>query len=343
MEGEPTVTEQEEFEFRARAEAESQTQQPSMGNQLLEAGSKADPQSLLKTAAPSNVLNKLGVASANAPGMTNLLLNSMPGGDTSQIMPSIKNIQNNPSQGKNALTRALATQGGSPLRPQEKAPALAGTLAGTAIEMTAPNLGKPGIKPTGPFSAGFESPETAGMGSFGKAGEALSKAKRGAGMTIDAGEVNDIMDKMEAPGGFRKLLTEARNFVSGGMKGDVSAVKLLSYKQILGQAQSDPELSGLADIYAQGSQKVSEKLAEKYPDLASKMSQMHLSYLARGNPKASFPWLLAAIDPKTAALKASTLPVVKNTAGAVAGMATRHLPQIAPVVNSLQSAFGGQQ
>jgi hypothetical protein len=99
----------------------------------------SDPMTMLKSAAPSNVLGAAGVAAANAPGITSMLVNSLPGiGNPGAIMPAAQNIAQNPSQGLQGARRAIETQGGAQMTPEEQTQSRMGQVAGSAMELAVP-------------------------------------------------------------------------------------------------------------------------------------------------------------------------------------------------------------
>ena len=287
-------------------------------------------QEALNQLAPSNVLEKAGVASANAPGIYGTVMNSIPGiGDPNQIIPSIQNIQKNPGQLKQALKRIVQTQGGSELTPQEQLPATMGKMAGTVMEIA----GVPGldnaVEATTPFRAGVRSPSTAipeipgiTRGSFRNAGEALGKAKELSNAGINSSEVDAVLTRLEDPKKAEKMLTEARQWVNSGMQGKKSIPELMAYQDVLGKAQS--EGSKFADVYAKSAKKIADKIAEIAPDLAAKLKTMAINYAARGNPRATIPWFTGALKPAVGVVKSFTLPQVQNALGAIAGVGSRY-------------------
>lgn len=273
------------------------------------------PINTLKALAPSNVLKQVGVASANAPAAFNLAFNALPGQNPAQILPSLQNVQQNPGQAGTALKRIIQVQGGGGLTEKERLPALAGQTAGTLVEIAGmPSFGTEAIKAKGPFMAGIKRPSTVLPGSFEKAGEALGKAKTEAGAGIDSPAVHNILKKLEVPKEAKKLLTEAREWVQRGMKFDISTAKMLAYKQVLGEAQA--EGGAFADVYAQATKKLTEKIAERSPKLDAAIKEMALNFVAQGNPPSKFPWFTTALNPKVGLAKIATLPVTKNVAGA---------------------------
>lgn len=300
----------------------------------------ADATTGIQQAAPSNLGRMAGIASVNAPGVTSAVVNSIPGiGQPSQIMPSLQNIRQNPGQLKQAGQRLIATQAGQPLKPQEKAPALVGQAAGTALEVAGPpSLGRPNIKPTGPFTAGLKAPETALPGEFNAAGEALGKAKTAARAGEDIKDAARVRGLLSKPAGVGKLAEEALTELKSGK--DIPITRLLAYKEAVGKMQA--EGGTFANDYAQAQQVASQMIAKKAPDLAEKLERMHINFLARGNPKATFPWFTVALNHATGLMKAATLPVIKNTAGAMMSPATRvpgNLMALGQGANSLKEAF----
>ncbi len=93
---------------------------------------------LVNQASPSNIGQMAGVASANAPGATLAVSGILPGGNPHDIMSGMKNIQQNPQQLQQAATRAGQVNAGTTPTPQEKLPAQAGQMAGTALEAMIP-------------------------------------------------------------------------------------------------------------------------------------------------------------------------------------------------------------
>lgn len=273
----------------------------------------SSPIELLKMASPSNVLEKAGMASVNAPGMTNLLLNAVPGGNPSQILPSLKNIQKDPEQGKRALKSIIDVQGGRPMQKEEQTPAFIGRAAGTMLEMMAPGLGTKGIKGKNPFTAGVKDPNTALLGNFEKVGEELAVLKRAARVGENAGEAKKLRMMLRKPNGVITLAEEAKEALEAGK--DIPVTRLLAYRQALGEAQSAG--GTFADDFKQAADLGKELLKKKAPELSNKLSEMALNFNAVGK-KTAFPWFTTALDPRVGLAKAATLPVIQNTAGALA-------------------------
>ncbi len=320
-----------------------QSQPPQPQSSLLDTvAENIQPNRLAQTGSPSNLFKLAGVASANAPGAAGMLLNSMPGGDASQITPSLLNVIRKPGQVRNALTRMAQVQGGSPLTSQEKVPAYTGQVVGTGIEMLAPNVFKEiPMKADGPFMAGVQAPSTALPGAFNRAGKALGEAKSLAGAGDESLEVSRVLARMEDPKEAGLMLGEARDWVRNGMKGEKSLAELMAYQDLLGKAQSAG--GKLSNVYASGVRKIASVIESKFPDLAAKTEKMRLNYLAEGK---SFPWLMAAINPKVAAAKIFTLPQVRNAAGAVLGIGKNLLERsnvTIPLANRLNEAFKRNQ
>jgi hypothetical protein len=100
------------------------------------------PQDMLKTLTPSNSLRAAGAASANAPGMTEALVNSLPGiGDPSRLLPAVKNIVDDPKQIGRGIMRGLKVLDGDELQEKEKTPARMGQAAGTLLELEGMPIG----------------------------------------------------------------------------------------------------------------------------------------------------------------------------------------------------------
>ncbi len=103
------------------------------------AAQASDPMTMIKSAAPSNVLGAAGVAAANAPGITSMLVNSLPGiGNPAAIMPAAQNIAQNPGQGMQGARRVIETQGGAQMTPDEQTQSRMGQVAGSAMEAALP-------------------------------------------------------------------------------------------------------------------------------------------------------------------------------------------------------------
>lgn len=319
--------EEEEFEFRARAEREAQkTQRPSMAGAVNKA---SNPLSMLAQAAPSNMLKNVGVASANAPGIMNLAMNSIPGiGNPGQIMPSIQNIQRNPGQAGQAVNRVAQVGGGAPMSPQEKIPGYAGQAAGTVIEMMAPNLGTQGMKATNPFMAGVKEPSTALPGAFARAGEELGAAKNVARAGEDTKEAARLRMMLSKPEKVADLAEEALTALDN--KKDLSPTQLMAYREALGQMQGRG--GTFADDYAKGKKIASGLLQQKSPGVMPKMEKMSTNFVARDNPKKTFPWFTTALDPTVGLMKSATLPGVQNALGAATSPVVRFPGQISSLI-----------
>lgn len=290
----------------------------------------SNPLSMLAQAAPSNMLKNVGVASANAPGIANLAINSIPGiGNPGQIMPSIQNIQRNPGQAGQAMNRVAQVGGGAPMSPQERIPGNMGQAAGTAIEMMAPNLGTQGMKATSPFMAGVKDPGTALPGAFERAGQELGAAKTVARVGEDPREALRLRAMLSKPAGIAKVAEEGLSAMKSGK--DVSTTHLMAYREALGKMQQQG--GTFANDYKAAKDVASQMLAKKAPGLMPKMEQMANNYVARDNPKKTFPWFTTALDPTVGLAKATTLPGVQNALGAAASPIPRFPGQISSLLN----------
>lgn len=294
---------------------------------------EADATQLIQQAAPSNLLKKVGIASANAPGIAGAIINSLPGiGNPQQIMPSLQNIQANPGQASTALKRIVATQAGDPLRQKEILPASIGQAAGTALEMTAPNLSTEGVSASGPFSAGIKRPSTALPGTFDEAQNALGAARSAARAADDADQASRFRVLLRLPAGQAKLAEEGKSAIEAGK--DLSVTQLEAYGEALGKMQ---ERGGaFADDYAKARAMAREMLQWKAPDLVNKIEESAVNYAAKGDPRA-FPWLIGSLNPKVGIAKLATLPAVQNAIGAGTGMIAQGAPQVAPVADLFNS------
>lgn len=294
------------------------------------------PQTLIQNISPSNVLKSAGVASANAPGLTSLIANAIPGmGNPAEIPMAIKDIQKRPGQVKKAVQRILETGRGAEYTPKEKIPARIGQFGGMALEAgMMPAVNTSGIKASGPFTAGMKSPSTAFPGSFQKAADELNVARVAARVGEDSAEAARLRVMLQKPAQVVKLAEEAKKATEVAPKAlkEFPIVKLEAYKHALGQAM---ESGGpLANDYAIAKKVVNKALVEKAPDLVSKVEKMATNFAARGNPKAGFPFLITAVNPAAGAAKASTLPVVRNLAGAITGTAIQRTPAVANAINT---------
>jgi hypothetical protein len=284
---------------------------------------------MLQTAAPSNMLKNLGVASANAPGVTMTALGSMlPGSNARDLIKGVQNVQANPNQIQNAAQRVAAVQGGAELSPEETVPALTGLGAGMAIEATGPNLFRGG-KAEGPFSAGLSKPETALPGSLDDAQKALGKAKQVAfGGGLDPEQTKAVTQ-------FRDIFASNSNSLIGrtareGMKAieegkDLSPAQLVGYRAAFGRAQSAG--GPFADEYAKGLQVIDKQLANKSPDLLKAIRNAALNYKASGGSEFTLPALTLAVDHGVGAVKTAVnlakTGAIQNAAGAAVSVGSK--------------------
>lgn len=283
---------------------------PSMASQF----SSLNPMEVLKQAAPSNMMKLAGVGAANAPGFASLAINAAfpMVGNGNQVLPAIQNIRQNPGQGMTALKRIASVNSGEPLMRKEVIPARVGQVGGAAIEMMVPSLGTANIKAKGPFTAGLKDPSTVLPGNFEKVGEELGKAKQLARLGEKTNDASRFRVMLQKPSGVTKLAEEGKVALESGK--DIPVTNLLAYKEALGKAQA--EGGTFANDYKIAKDLANELIKAKAPDLSVKLEKMATNFAAKGNPKASFPWFTTALDPKIGLVKAATLPIVKNAAGA---------------------------
>lgn len=326
-----TFTTEQIHQAAANALSHYESTQQASSRSFMDQVNGADATNLIKQAAPSNLLKLAGVGTQNAPGVAGAVLNSLPGiGNPAQIMLSLQNVQQNPSQGKEALRRIALVNAGGALTPQEVKPALAGQAAGTALEMMTPSLGTKNIKASNPFMAGVKEPSTALPGTFEKAGQELGAAKIAARSGENAADAARLRVMLQKPAGVTKLAEEGKALLESGK--DVPVTRLLAYREALGKVQA--EGGSFANDYKVARDAADELLSKKAPELVSKLKKMAVNYAARGNPKASFPWFTFALNPEVGLAKAATLPVVQNTLGAVASPLVTDFPKVAAGVNT---------
>lgn len=327
--GDSPPTEAELNEVFKSIPSKPQQQSPSFMKQGSDALAVPNPQQFINQAAPSNLLRLAGVATANAPGMAGMVLNSLPGGNPSQIMPSLNNIQRIPGQGKVALQRIAAVNSGGPLAENEVVPARAGQVAGTILEMASPSLPTKNVKAIGPFTAGLKDPSTILPGAFEKAGQELGNAKKLARMGENSQEAAKLRVMLQKPAGVLNLAEEAKAALEAGK--DIAVTKLLAYREALGKAQA--EGGTFANDYAEATKLANELLKKKAPDLVIKLENMATNYAAKGKGNA-VPWFTLAMNPKVGALKVATLPFVRNIAGAATNVIGTTASKTLPLINS---------
>jgi len=293
------------------------------------------PQGMLSQLAPSNVLKQAGVASANAPGATQILSGSIPGMNPTDIMSGINNLRKDPGQINRAIQRPMQVSQGSPLTKQEKPPAYAGQAAGVGLEMMAPIMGKEGVGVEGrtPFTAGLKRPSTAIPGAFSEAGKEYGKATTLARMGENPAEVSTLRTMLASPKGVLKLAEEGKSALKAGK--DASVTRLLAYRDAFGKMQGEGGV--FANDYKVAKDAATSMLRKKAPDLVEKMENMALNYSAKGNGN-RFPWFTFALNPKVGALKSANLPGVQNTMGAMASPLVQSPAQVSSVGNT----FGGE-
>jgi hypothetical protein len=293
------------------------------------------PQDMLSQLAPSNVLKQVGVASANAPGATQLLSGSIPGMNPMDIMSGINNLRKDPGQINRAIQRPMQVSQGSPLTQKEKLPAYAGQAAGVGLEMMSPVMGRKGVGIEGktPFTAGMKKPSTAFPFLFEDAGKEYGSAKTLARKGEDTRETFRLMKMLRSDGGSGRLADEARSVLKSGK--DVPVTNLLAYRDALGKMQSEGGV--FADDYKVYKDMATEMLRKKSPDLVNKMENMALKYASEGKGN-RIPWFTLALDPKVGAIKSATMPGVQNMMGA----ALSPLVKVPSQVSSLGNAFGGE-
>lgn len=99
----------------------------------------SNPYEMLSVASPSNLGKLAGVVSVNSPGMTETLVNSLPGmGNPSRMVPAAMNAINDLKSFGDTISRVVAVQGGAKLTPQETVPARVGQAAGMVLESMVP-------------------------------------------------------------------------------------------------------------------------------------------------------------------------------------------------------------
>ncbi len=254
-------------------------------------------------------------------------------GNPSAIPQAVANISNNPSQLQNAANRAIQTQGGAQMTPNEQVQGNMGQAAGMAMEMTGPALNK-GIKPSGPFTAGMAAPETAAPGALQDANSELGAAKMAAKAGDSADETARLRRLMSRPSGVSKVAEEA----IGALKdkpGDLSVTQLLAYRKAAGMMQSQG--GEFANDYKLAFDKASSLLADKAPDVTKGLAKARLNNLANDGQEFRLPALTMAVDPTVGAIKAginlSKTAAVRNVAGAAIGTATPALPALTDIMN----------
>ncbi len=319
--------------------SQSQTTQPRAPSMAQNVADASNPANMIKSAAPSNVLGAAGVAAANAPGMASMLVNSLPGvGNPSAIPAAAANIMQNPSQGGQAAQRVLQTQGGAPTRPgDETVLSNTGKAAGTVMEMAGPSGMNKGVKPSGPFTAGFNSPETAVPGALEDANVALGKAKELA-KRGDPPEVTAVLRKMmSTKGGTAKLANKAIDDIAE--KGqDLTTTQLLYYRQALGRMQA--EGGEAAGDYKHAFDEANSLLEARAPEVSKALAKSRLNYQATEGDEFKLPVLPMAINPglgtARAVYRAAKIPAVSNAIGAGLGYSS---PAIAGVGDSILQGF----
>lgn len=298
----------------------------------------SNPQAMLKMAAPSNIGKMAGVAAANAPGITSALVNSLPGiGNPSAIMPAMQNIVQNPSQGLQAARRAIETQGGAQMTPDEQTQANMGQAAGTAMEMAGPTGLNKGIKPSGPFTAGVNTPATAAPGALKAANAELGAAKLAAKAGDDAGETARLRRLMSKQSGVSKVAEEAITKLDEGAK-DLSVTAMLAYRKALGAMQSQG--GEFANDYKTALDKVSELLAKKSPEVSKSLAKSRINFQANDGAEFRMPALTMAVDHGVGAAKmainAAKMAGPRNLAGAAVGGSS---PAVAAMADIASMAY----
>ncbi len=304
------------------------------------AAQASDPMTMIKSAAPSNVLGAAGVAAANAPGITSMLVNSLPGiGNPSAIMPAAQNIAQNPGQAQQAARRAIETQGGAQMTPDEQTGSNMGTAAGTMMEMAGPSGLTKGVKPTGPYTAGLHAPETAAPGAFEDAATALGKEKTAAfGGGLDPVQANQIERFSDAfakksPAQIARLAKEGREALKAGK--DLTPAEIISYRAAMGMAQSAG--GPFANEFAKGVKVLDTMLANKAPKLADSMKKMALQFTAKEGEEFKLPALTLAVDHGVGALKTainvSKTGGFRNGAGAAIGYSSPIVSGASDIMN----------
>lgn len=305
---------------------------PSSSNSMNDSGLPfISPTQLIERAAPSNLMKLAGVASVNAPGAVGTIINSFPAiGNPSQIVPAVKNVQKNPGQIIASIKRMSDVQNGAQLTAIEKKPAIAGQIAGTALEMMAPSLGTKNIKADTPFKAGLKDPSSILPGAFEKVGKEYGSAKSIARMGENVADTTRLRVLLSKPAGVAKVAEEGKAMMESGK--EVSVTRLLAYREALGKMQA--EGGTFANDYAVAKDKATELLKQKAPDLVAKMEKMAIQYAAKGDGK-TLPWFTLAVNPKVGAAKAATWAPASNAIGAAANPAITKPGAIAAMVKNL--------
>lgn len=298
------------------------------------AAQASNPAEILKVAAPSNLGKMAGVAAANAPGITSMLVNSLPGiGNPGAIPQAAANIVQNPQQGTQAASRAMQTQGGAQMTPDEQMQANMGQAAGTAMEMAGPALNE-GVKATGPFTAGVKAPETAAPGALQAANTELGAAKLAAKAGDSVEETSRLRRLMSRPSGVSKVAEEAIDALKN-KPGDLSVTQLLAYRKAAGMMQSQG--GEFANDYKLAVDKASSLLQDKAPEVTKALAKARLNNLAADGSEFRLPALTMAVDPAVGAVKtainAAKTAGVRNLAGAAVGAATPALPALTDIMN----------
>lgn len=275
-----------------------------------------DFQSNLKQLAPSNVMKNIGVASANAPGATQIAANMLPGGNPQQIMQGVQNVSQNPQQILQAFNRVAQVNSGQPMTPQEKPLGIGGQIGGMAIEAGAGPNPFETIKPTGPFTAGLSHPESAVPGALKESGKVVGETKDLARRLDDPAIAARLRRLLSSPSGVSKVAEEGKAAVEAGKNSSVT--ELLAYRQALGAMQSKG--GTFANDYKNAFDLATEQLAKKAPEVMAAMKNYSINALARTGEDFHFPTLTTAIDPTIGGIKAAynvlKMAPVRNTIGA---------------------------
>lgn len=315
-----------------------QPQQPAQPQQDMAsmAADASNPQNMLASAAPSNVLSAAGVAAANAPGVASAVVNSIPGmGNPAAIMPALANIAQNPGQAGQAANRVIQTQGGAPTQPgDESTLATAGKVAGTVMEGAGPAGLNKGVKPGNAFTTGFSNPQTAVPGYLNKANTALKAAKAAAKVGDDPEVASALRAMVSTPDGVAKLANKAiDDIATKGPK--LSTTELLYYRQALGQMQAKG--GEAAGDYKDALDEASSLLKARAPKVSDALAKSRLGYQAQGGDEFKFPTLPMAISPGLGAARliynTMKAPLIANTAGAVAGAGSPALPSMSDMIS----------
>lgn len=320
----------------------------------------------MQQAAPSNLLKLAGIASVNAPGAVGTVINSLPGiGNPSQILPSMQNLARNPGQVPATLKRLADVQGGSELTPEEKIPALSGQVAGTALEMMAPMI-KPKSVPMKGLTKQLESASGSMPGSLEAAYKdpslIFAKGKEVAGPAYEAAkkeipEGTSIFKGMYKP---EEILDKAKDYVKSNRSmgtqmapSDALVVRKAIDKLLKSGRYVKDELLALRNQFDDLA-KFSSNIAKADPTYLRGSMAESLRNILPQNKYGGASAFKMGIAPALAGLggfvggpggaaigggiaAAALSPIVQGAAATGAGLATRAIPKLAPIVQALIS------